>query len=130
MQTTRKVNTKGKYLHKPMQRKLCDAVERHKGFLVLISKEIAERNGIPIRFKKGRPDGWLADLHAVGVYGMTRAALAWQQKENEGLRTTDFDSELRQGARVRVRHLAGKISRYRSLNEAAMENLVDMDIYC
>ena len=126
----RKVNTTGKHLHKPMQRRLTRAVERHQGFLIVIAKEQAERFGIPIRFRKGRPDGWFADLHAAGVYGMARASLAWQQKEKEGLRTTDFDGELKQGARVRTKYLAGKISRYKALDEAVMENLVDMDIYC
>ena len=119
----RKVNTTGKHLHRPMQRRLTRAVERHQGFLVVIAKQHAERNGIPIKFVNGRPAGWLADLHAAGVYGMTRAALAWQQKEREGLRTTDFNGELRQGARVRVKHLAGKISRYQVLDQEIMENL-------
>ena len=126
----RKVNTTCKHLHKPMRRKLARAVERHQGFLVVIAKEQAERYGIPVRFKKGLPDGWFADLHAAGVYGMARASLAWQQKKREGLRTTDFNGELRQGVRVRVKHMAGKISRYKALDEAVMENLVNMDIYC
>ena len=126
----RKVNTTGKHLYRPMQRRLIKAVERHGGFLIVIAKEQADRYGIPIRFKKGRPEGWFADLHAAGVYGMTRASLAWQQKEREGLRTTDFDGELKQGARVRVKYLASKISRYKALDEAVLENLVDMDIYC
>ena len=126
----KKVNTTGKHLYKPMQRRLTRAVEAHQGFLIVIAKESAERYGIPIRFRKGRPDGWFADLHAAGVYGMARASLAWQQKEKEGLRTTDFDGELRQGARVRVKHLAGKISRYKALDEAVLQNLMDKSIYC
>ena len=60
----RKVSTTGKHLHRPMQRRLTRAVERHQGFLVVIAKEQAERFGIPVRFRKGRPDGWFADLHA------------------------------------------------------------------
>ncbi len=106
----RKVNTKGKYLHPPMQRRLAQAVERHRGFLVLIAKEQVMRNGIPVGFRNGRPDGWLADLHAAGIYGMARAALAWREKEKLGLRTTDFDGELKQGARVRVKQFSKKIS--------------------
>ena len=125
-----KVNTKNKHLHKPMQRRLSNAVKQHQGFLVVIAKEQAERYCIPVRFKKGRPDGWFADLHAAGTYGMCRAALAWQQKEKEGLRTTNFNGELKQGARVRVKYLAGKISRYKALDEAVIETLVNMDIYC
>ena len=126
----RKINTTGKRLHQPMRRRLTRAVERHQGFLIVIAKEQAERYSIPIRFRKGRPDGWFADLHAAGTYGMCRAALAWQQKKREGLRTTDFDGELKQGARVRTKYLAGKISRYKALDEAVIENLANMDIYC
>lgn len=122
-QFARKVNTKGKRLHQPMKNRLTRAVKCHQGFLVLIAKEQAERYGIPIRFKNGRPDGWLADLHAAGVYGMSCASLAWQQKKIEGLRTTDFDGELKQGARVRVKFLASKISRYQVLDEEILENL-------
>ena len=107
----KKVNTKGKYLHPPMQRRLAQAIERHRGFLVLIAKEQAMRNGIPVGFRNGRPDGWLADLHAAGIYGMARAALAWQEKVRQGLRTTDFNAELKQGARVRVKQMAKKVDR-------------------
>ena len=129
-QFARKVNTTGKRLRQPMRMRLAQAVERHQGFLIVIAKEQAERYGIPVRFNKGRPDGWFADLHAAGTYGMVRASLCWQQKKIEGLRTTDFDGELKQGARVRVKHLASMISRYRALNEAVVENLVNKDIYC
>ena len=125
----RKVNTAEKRLHKPMRMRLAQAVERHQGFLITIAREQSDKYGIPIRFRKGRPDGWFADLHSAGTYGMVRAALAWQQKKIEGLRTTDFDGELRQGARVRVKHLASKITRYRVLNDFVMEKLVNKDIY-
>ena len=60
----RKVSTTGKHLYMPMQRRLTRAVERHQGFLVVIAKEQAERYGIPVRFRNGRPTGWFADLHA------------------------------------------------------------------
>ena len=126
----RKVNTTGKRLRQPMRKRLAQAVERHQGFLITIAREQSARYGIPIRFRKGRSDGWFADLHAAGTYGMVRAALAWQQKKIEGLRTTDFDGELKQGARVRVKHLASKIARYRALNDAVIENLVHTDINC
>ena len=107
--SARKVNTKGKFLYAPMQMRVAQAVERHRGFLVLIAKEQARRFSIHVRFNNGRPEGWFADLVSAGIYGMCRGALAWQQKEAEGLRTTDFDGELRQAARVRVRQMARKI---------------------
>lgn len=122
-QFARKVNTTGKRLHRPMRMRLAQAVERHQGFLIVIAREQAERHGIPVRFKGGRPADWFGDLHAAGTYGMVRAGLAWQQKKIEGLRTSDFNSELRQGARVRVKYLASKISRYRVLDEEILETL-------
>ena len=105
----KKVNTKGKYLTLEMSVRLTEAIERHKGFLILIAKEQAEIHHIEKEFYNGRPDGWFADLISVGIYGMCRGALAWQQKEIEGKRTTDFDGELKQAARVRVKQLAKKL---------------------
>ena len=109
----KKVNTKGKWLKEPMRGKLEEAVERHLPLIVLIAKEQAGRYGIPEEFNNGRPEGWFADLVSAGVYGMCRGALAWQQKEMEGLRTTDFDAELKQAARVRVKQLAKSLNRYK-----------------
>jgi len=110
----KKVNTKGKHLESEMQLKLTKAIEKHMPLIILIAKEQAGRYGIPEEFNKGRPEGWFADLVSAGIYGMCRGALAWQQKEIEGLRTTDFDGELKQAARVRVKHLVRKIYRFRS----------------
>lgn len=107
-----KVNTKGKYLKKEMQDLLTQAVERHMGFLILIAKEQARRYGISEDYINGRPNGWFADLVNAGIYGMCRGALAWQQKEIEGLRTTNFDGEVKQAARVRVKHMAKRINRF------------------
>ena len=56
-----------------------------------------------------------------GAYGMCRGALAWQQKEIEGLKTTIFDGELKQAARVRVKQMARKIYRYRKEYELTNE---------
>ena len=94
-----------------MRGKLEEAVKRHLPLIVLIAKEQAGRYGISEEFNNGRPTGWLADLVSAGIYGMCRGALAWQQKEIEGLRTTDFDGELKQAARVRVKQMAKKIDR-------------------
>ena len=106
---SRKVNTKGKYLNEEMRIILVESIMKHKGFLILIAKEQARLNGIPVEFKDGKPIGWLADLVSAGTYGMCRGALAWQQKKTEGFKTTNFDGELRQAARVRVKYLARKI---------------------
>ena len=105
----KKVNTKGKYLTLEMSVRLTEAIERHKGFLILIAKEQAEIHYIEQEYHNGQPDGWFADLISAGIYGMCRGALAWQQKEIEGKRTTIFDGELRQAARVRVKQLAKKL---------------------
>ena len=107
----KKVNTKGKQLESEMRLKLTKAVERHMPLIILIAKEQAIRYRIPIEFYDSKPNGWFADLVSAGIYGMCRGALAWQQKEIEGLRTTDFHGELKQAARVRVKQLARKISR-------------------
>ena len=108
----KKVNTNGKWLKEPMREKLEEAVERHLPLIVLIAKEQAGRYGISEEFNNGRPKGWFADLISAGIYGMCRGALAWQQKEIEGLRTTDFDGELKQAARVRVKQMAKRINRF------------------
>ena len=107
----KKVNTKGRWLKEPMRGKLEEAVERNLPLIVLIAKEQAGRYGIPKEFNNGRPEGWFADLVSAGVYGMCRGALAWQQKEIEGLRLTNFDGELKQAARVRIKQLAKKLRR-------------------
>ena len=112
----KKVNTNGKWLKEPMRGKLEEAVERHLPLIVLIAKEQAGRYGIPEEFDNGRPEGWFADLVSAGVYGMCRGALAWQQKEIEALKTTDFDGELRQAARVRVKQMAKSINRFRIIS--------------
>ena len=117
----RKVNTKGKHLHQPMKKKLTRAIDCHQGFLMFIAKEQARRYGIPEEFNNGRPDGWFADLVSAGIYGMCRGALAWQQKEIEGLRTTDFDGEFKQAARVRVKQLAKSLNRYEILYGLRLE---------
>ena len=108
----KKVNTNGKWLKEPMRGKLEEAVEQHLPLIVLIAKEQAGRFGIIEQYKDGRPSGWFADLISAGVYGMCRGALAWQQKEIEGLRTTNFDGELKQAARVRVKQMAKRINRF------------------
>ena len=107
----RKVNTKGKHLEREMRTKLTHAINRHMPLIVVIAKEQAKRYGIPEEFMDGKPDGWFADLVSAGIYGMCRGALAWQQKEKEGLKTTDFDGELKQAARVRIKQLAQKLSK-------------------
>lgn len=107
----KKVNTKGKALNSPMQKRLVNAVNRHRGFLIVIAKEQAKKYRIQVLFNNGIPDGWFADLVSAGIYGMCRGALVWQQKEIEGLRTTDFDGELKQAARVRVKQMAKKINK-------------------
>ena len=113
----KKVNTKGKQLQSEMQLKLTKAIERHMPLIIFISKEQARMYRIQIEFFKGKPDGWFADLVSAGIYGMCRGALAWQQKEIEGLKTTEFDGELKQAARVRIKQLAKKIAGLRLGNE-------------
>jgi len=109
---SKKVNTKGKYLNEIMQIKLQESIKQHRGLLIIIALEQARRHGIPIQVEGGVAIGWLADLISAGIYGMCRGALAWQQKKIEGLKTTDYDGELKQAARVRIRQLAIKISRH------------------
>ena len=81
------------------------------GLLVLFAKEQAGRYGLPIQFTDGRLIGWIADLIGSGIYGVCRGALAWEEKNNEGIKTTNLDGELRQSARVRIKHMAFKISK-------------------
>jgi len=107
-----KINTKGKFLNEEMKTRLAKTILKHRGFLILIAKEQAQLHNIPIEFKNRSPIGWFADLVSAGIYGMCRGGLAWQQKKIEGLKTTTFDGELKQAARVRVKQLAVKISKH------------------
>lgn len=120
-QRTRKVNTKGKYLHTQMRCRLLSAFNKHQPLLLVIAKEQAYLYGITEEYFNGKPAGWFADLVNAGAYGMCRGALAWQQKEIEGLKTTIFDGELKQAARVRVKQMARKIYRYRKEFELTNE---------
>ncbi|MCH8271809.1 MAG: hypothetical protein IIB41_01015 [Candidatus Marinimicrobia bacterium] len=114
---SKKVNTTGKKLTPEMRAKVVKFVEENLPLLILIAEEQAERKGILIQFKNGKPTGWLEDLIAVGVYGICRGALAWQQKIIEQRPVSNFESELRQAARVRVKHLAGRINKFPDLLE-------------
>ena len=119
--SSKRVNTTGKKLTPEMRARVVNFVEENLPLLILIAEEQAERRGIPIQFKNGKPTGWLEDLIAVGVYGICRGALAWQQKIIEQRPVSNFESELRQAARVRVKHLAGRIKKFPELLEDWMD---------
>ena len=53
-----------------MQKRLAEAVKRHRGFLITIAKEQSGRCEITEEFKDGRPVSWFADLVSAGIYGM------------------------------------------------------------
>ena len=112
---TIKVNTKGKVLCDEMREKVEQFIMANKPLLILIAKENAHRYDIPIQYANNNPADWYEDLIAVGIYGMCRGALAWQQKEIEGRELSNFQGELKQAARVRIRHLAQKLNKYWSL---------------
>ena len=112
---TIKVNTKGKVLCDEMREKVEQFIMENKPLLILIAKENAHRYDIPIQYANNNPADWYEDLIAVGIYGVCRGALAWQQKEIEGRELSNFQGELKQAARVRIRHLAKKLNKYWSL---------------
>ena len=118
-----KVNTRGKILCDEMREKVEQFIMENKPLLIMIAKENAHRNDIPIQYANNNPADWYEDLIAVGVYGMCRGALAWQQKEIEGRELSDFQGELKQAARVRIRHLAKKLNKYWSLIDDQSESL-------
>ena len=112
---SKKVSTKGKVLCDEMREKVEQFIMENKPLLIMIAKENAHRYDIPIKYANNNPADWYEDLIAVGIYGMCRGALAWQQKEIEGRDLSNFQGELKQAARVRVRHLAEKLNKYWSL---------------
>ena len=118
-----KVNTKGKVLCDEMREKVEQFILENKPLLIMIAKENAHRYDIPIQYANNNPADWYEDLIAVGIYGMCRGALAWQQKEIEGRELSNFQGELKQAARVRIRHLAQKLNKYWSLIDDQGENL-------
>ena len=118
-----KVNTKGKVLCDEMREKVEQFILENKPLLIMIAKENAHRYDIPIQYADNNPVDWYEDLIAVGIYGMCRGALAWQQKEIEGRKLTNFQGELKQAARVRIRHLAEKLNKYWSLIDDRGESL-------
>ncbi|MCH8288573.1 MAG: hypothetical protein IID12_05655 [Candidatus Marinimicrobia bacterium] len=118
-----KVNTKGKVLCDEMREKVEQFIMENKPLLIMIAKENAHRYDIPIQYANNNPADWYEDLIAVGIYGVCRGALAWQQKEIEGRELTNFQGELKQAARVRIRHLAEKLNKYWSLIDDRGENL-------
>ena len=119
---TIKVNTKGKVLCDEMREKVEQFILENKPLLILIAKENAHRYDIPIQYANNNPADWYEDLIAVGIYGMCRGALAWQQKEIEGRELSNFQGELKQAARVRIRHLAKKLNKYWSLIDDKVES--------
>ena len=119
---TIKVNTKGKVLCDEMREKVEQFILENKPLLILIAKENAHRYDIPIQYANNNPADWYEDLIAVGIYGMCRGALAWQQKEIEGREPSNFQGELKQAARVRIRHLAKKLNKYWSLIDDKVES--------
>ena len=118
-----KVNTDGKYLSDEMRERIEQFISENKPLLIMIAKENANRYNIPIRYVNKDPSDWYEDLIAVGIYGVCRGALAWQQKEIEGRPLSNFNSELRQAARVRIRYLAERLSKYWSLIDDKLEGL-------
>ncbi|MCH8929211.1 MAG: hypothetical protein IIB39_10930 [Candidatus Marinimicrobia bacterium] len=118
-----KVNTKDKVLCDEMREKVEQFILENKPLLIMIAKENAHRYDIPIQYANNSPADWYEDLIAVGIYGVCRGALAWQQKEIEGRELTNFQGELKQAARVRIRHLAEKLNKYWSLIDDRGENL-------
>ena len=118
-----KVNTKDKVLCDEMREKVEQFILENKPLLIMIAKENAHRYDIPIQYANNSPADWYEDLIAVGIYGVCRGALAWQQKEIEGRELTNFQGELKQAARVRIRHLAEKLNKYWSLIDDQDESL-------
>ena len=121
---SKKVNTKGKVLCDEMREKVEQFILKNKPLLIMIAKENAHRYDIPIQYANNSPADWYEDLIAVGIYGVCRGALAWQQKELEGRDLSNFQGELKQAARVRVRHLAEKLSRYWAIIEDENDNQI------
>ena len=119
---TIKVNTNGKVLCDEMREKVEQFIMANKPLLILIAKENAHRYDIPIQYANNNPADWYEDLIAVGIYGMCRGALAWQQKEIEGRELSNFQGELKQAERVRIRHLAKKLNKYWSLIDDKVES--------
>ena len=118
-----KVNTKGKVLCDEMREKVEQCILENKPLLIMIAKENAHRYDIPIQYANNNPADLYEDLIAVGIYGVCRGALAWQQKEIEGRDLSNFQGELKQAARVRIRHLAKKLNKYWSLIDDQRERV-------
>ena len=118
-----KVNTNGKVLCDEMREKVEQFILENKPLLIMIAKENAHRYDIPIQYANNNPADWYEDLIAVGIYGVCRGALAWQQKEIEGRELSNFQGELKQAARVRIRQLAEKLNKYWSLIDDQGESL-------
>ena len=119
-----KVNTKGKVLCDEMRKKVEQFILENTPLLIMIAKENAHQFNIPIQYDNNSPADWYEDLIAVGIYGVCRGALAWQQKEIEGRELSNFHGELKQAARVRIRHLAEKLNRYWAIIDDKSENII------
>ena len=94
---------------------VAEFVDENMGLFVIIAKEWAKRYDIPVHFVNGRPNGLLEDLISVAIYGCCRGGLAWQEKVKDKRPVTNFEGELRQASRVRVKHLAKMINKFPSL---------------
>ena len=111
----KKIRTEGKTLSPEMARIVAEFVDENMGLFVNIAKEWAKRYNIPIHFVEGHPSGLLEDLISVAIYGCCRGGLAWQEKVKDKRPVTNFEGELRQASRVRVKHLAKMINKFPSL---------------
>ena len=111
----KKIRTEGKTLSPEMAEIVAEFVDENMGLFVLMAKEWAKRYNIPVHFVEGRPNGLLEDLISVAIYGCCRGGLAWQEKVKDERPVTNFEGELRQASRVRVKHLAKMIKKFPSL---------------
>lgn len=113
----KKIRTEGKTLTPEMAAIVAKFVDENMGLFVTMAKEWAKRYNISPEYVNGKPNGLLADLIAVAVYGVCRGALAYQEKEKEKRPPGNFEGELRQAARIRVKQLAKKINKFPALIE-------------
>ena len=111
----KKIRTEGKTLSPEMAEIVAEFVDENMGLFVIIANEWAKRYDIPVHFVNGRPNGLLEDLISVAIYGCCRGGLAWQEKVKDKRPVTNFEGELRQASRVRVKHLAKMIKKSPSL---------------
>ena len=113
----KKIKTEGKTLSPEMAEIVAKFVDENMGLFVTMAKEWAKRYNIPVHFVEGRPNGLLEDLISVAIYGCCRGGLAWQEKVKDKRPITNFEGELRQASRVRVKHLASRINKFPDLLE-------------